>query len=78
MSNSGVTTIPNFELYYRTVAIKIAWYGHKNRYEDQWKRTEHPDMNPCNYAHLIFDKVAQKHKTEKKTASSTNVVGKTG
>jgi hypothetical protein len=31
-------------------------------------------MNPCNYAHLIFDKTFD----GKKTASSTNVAGKTG
>jgi hypothetical protein len=26
----------------------------KKRYEDQWNRTEDPDMNPQSYAHLIF------------------------
>jgi hypothetical protein len=34
-------------------------------------------MNPCSYAHLIFDKGAKKHNREK-TASSTNVAGKSG
>jgi hypothetical protein len=34
-------------------------------------------MNPCSYANLIFDKVAKTYNGEK-TASSTNVAGKSG
>jgi hypothetical protein len=58
-SNAGGITIPNFKLYYIAIAVKTAWYGHKNRYEDHWNRIEDPDMNPHYYAHFIFDKVAQ-------------------
>jgi uncharacterized protein (DUF736 family) len=63
-SNAGDIPIPDFKLYYRGIAIKTAWYWHKNRYEDQWSRIVDPDMNPCSYAHLIFDKDAR-NKMEK-------------
>jgi hypothetical protein len=38
---------------------------------------EGPDMNPCSYAHLIFDK-GTKNIQWRKAASLTNAAGKTG
>jgi hypothetical protein len=69
--------MPDIELYYRAIVIKIAWYWYNDRQVDQLNRTEDPEMSTHSYGHLIFDKGAKTIQW-KKTAFSTDVSGTTG
>ena len=77
-NGAGGINLPDFRLYYKATVIKTVWQQHKDRNTDQWNKIESPEINPCTYGHLIFDKKEGRMYNGENTISLTSGAGKTG
>lgn len=68
-SEVGGLILPHFKMYYKAAIINLVYYWHKDRHRqdrfDKWNRIKSPEISPCIYSQLTFNKSTKKMQWER-------------